>query len=60
MPLNRTVIDTLVQYKLKGKMLKPKSQPTYFEDLVTEIEEAPKRSWFQRLGKKITGMIRLE
>lgn len=41
-------------------MLEPKSQPTYFEDLVREIEEAPKRSWFERLSKRISGMIRLQ
>ncbi|KAH8175157.1 hypothetical protein LIA77_03575 [Sarocladium implicatum] len=48
------------RYRLGDKMLKPKSQPTYFEDLVREIEEAPKRSWFERLGKRLSGMIRLQ
>ncbi|KAK5993061.1 hypothetical protein PT974_06489 [Cladobotryum mycophilum] len=48
------------RYKLKGPMLEPQSQPTYFEDLVREIEEAPKRSWIERLGKRISGMIRLQ
>ncbi|KAH7317152.1 hypothetical protein B0I35DRAFT_479919 [Stachybotrys elegans] len=47
------------RYKLQGSMLKPKSHPTYFEDLLREIEEAPKRSWFERLGKRLSGMIRL-
>ncbi|KAF4120897.1 cytochrome b pre-mRNA-processing protein 6, partial [Geosmithia morbida] len=47
------------KYKL-GPMLEPKSQPTYFADLVREIDEAPKRSWFERLGKRLSGMIRLE
>lgn len=41
-------------------MLEPKSQPTYFQDLVREIEEAPRRSWLERLGKRLSGMIRLE
>lgn len=41
-------------------MLQPKSQPTYFEDLVREIEEAPKRTWLERLGKRLSGMIRLQ
>lgn len=49
-----------MQYKLKGPMLEPKSQPTYFEDLVREIEEAPKRTWLERLGKRLSGMIRLQ
>ncbi|KAL6887470.1 hypothetical protein HDV57DRAFT_361309 [Trichoderma longibrachiatum] len=48
------------RYKLKGPMLQPKSQPTYFEDLVREIEEAPKRTWLERLGKRLSGMIRLQ
>ncbi|PHH79954.1 hypothetical protein CDD82_2057 [Ophiocordyceps australis] len=48
------------EYSLKGPMLEPRSQPTYFDDLMREIEEAPKRTWLGRLGKKLTGMIRLE
>ncbi|KAM3548524.1 hypothetical protein MY1884_009144 [Beauveria asiatica] len=48
------------RYKLKGPMLQPKSQPTYFDDLVREIEAAPNRSWFGRLGKRLSGMIRLQ
>lgn len=40
-------------------MLEPKSQPTYFDDLVREIEEAPNRSWLGRLGKRLSGMVRL-
>jgi hypothetical protein len=50
----------VVQYKLKGPMLEPKSQPTYFQDLVREIEEAPRRTWLERLGKRLSGMIRLQ
>ena len=49
-----------VQFKLKGPMLERKSQPTYFKDLVREIEEAPKRTWLERLGKRLAGMIRLQ
>jgi len=41
-------------------MLEPNSQPTYFKDLVREIEEAPNRSWFERIGKRLSGMIRLK
>lgn len=47
------------KYKLTGPMLEPTSQPTYFTDLVREIEEAPKRSWLQRMGLRLSGMIRL-
>lgn len=41
-------------------MLEPDSQPTYFEDLLREIEEAPKRTWLERVGKRLSGMIRLQ
>lgn len=41
-------------------MMEPKSQPTYFADLLQEIEEAPKRTWLGRLGKRLSGIIRLE
>ncbi len=54
------LLTRLLQYKLQGPMLHPKSQPTYFDDLVREIEEAPNRSWFGRLGKRLSGMIRLQ
>jgi cytochrome b pre-mRNA-processing protein 6 len=46
------------KYKL-GPLLAPQSQPTYFADLVQEIEEAPRRSWLERLGKRLSGMIRM-
>ncbi|CAJ0547224.1 Ff.00g018510.m01.CDS01 [Fusarium sp. VM40] len=48
------------RFKLKGLLLEPKSQPTYFTDLVKEIDEAPNRSWFERLGKRLSGMIRFQ
>ncbi|PFH58608.1 hypothetical protein XA68_13449 [Ophiocordyceps unilateralis] len=47
------------KYKLRGPMLEPKFQPTYFADLVNEIDEAPKRSWLGRVGKRLSGLIRL-
>lgn len=48
------------RFRLKGRLLEPKSQPTYFDDLIREIEEAPNRSWLGRLGKRISGMIRFQ
>ncbi|KAM0355170.1 hypothetical protein ACHAPU_001033 [Fusarium lateritium] len=48
------------RFKLKGRLLEPKSQPTYFSDLVKEIDEAPNRSWLDRLGKRLSGMIRFQ
>lgn len=61
---HRILFDVLttspLQYKLSSTMLEPKSQPTYFADLIREIDEAPKRTWLERLGKRLSGMIRLE
>ncbi|KAG5946481.1 hypothetical protein E4U53_006581 [Claviceps sorghi] len=48
------------RFKLQGPLLEPKSQPTYFNDLIREIEEAPRRTWLERLGKRLSGMIRLQ
>ncbi|ROT37777.1 hypothetical protein SODALDRAFT_333528 [Sodiomyces alkalinus F11] len=42
------------------KILNPKSQPTYFKDLLREMEEAPSRTWLQNVSKKLTGMFRWE
>ncbi|PHH74327.1 hypothetical protein CDD80_3166 [Ophiocordyceps camponoti-rufipedis] len=56
--LQLLVEDKFLQ-KLRGPMLEPKSQPTYFADLLHEIDEAPKRSWLARLGKRLSGLIRL-
>ncbi|KAF7562923.1 hypothetical protein G7046_g1180 [Stylonectria norvegica] len=48
------------RFQLKGRLLEPRSQPTYFHDLVTEIDEAPNRSWLERMGKRLSGMIRFK
>ncbi|KAI5460359.1 hypothetical protein BGZ63DRAFT_246385 [Mariannaea sp. PMI_226] len=48
------------RFQLKGRLLEPKSQPSYFEDLIREIEEAPNRSWLERVGKRLSGMIRFQ
>jgi cytochrome b pre-mRNA-processing protein 6 len=39
-------------------MFEPKSNPTYYQDLVKELEEAPNRSWLGRIAKRLSGMIR--
>lgn len=48
-----------MQSPMPTKMLEPKSNPTYYKDLLRELEEAPKRSWFGRIAKRLGGMIRL-
>ncbi|KAL2115205.1 hypothetical protein VTJ04DRAFT_10868 [Mycothermus thermophilus] len=49
----------MTQSPMPTKMLEPKSNPTYYKDLLRELEEAPKRSWFGRIAKRLGGMIRL-
>jgi len=40
-------------------MLRPASKPEYYEDLAREMEEAPKRSWWERKMLRIKGLVRL-
>lgn len=49
----------LAQYPLSERMLKPASNPAYYDALIKEIDEAPKRSWFGRFVNKWKGFIRL-
>ncbi|KAK1593539.1 uncharacterized protein LY79DRAFT_552190 [Colletotrichum navitas] len=48
------------QFPLNGQLLKPASQPTYFQDLLRELEEAPTRGWLKNMSKKLSGMFRFE
>ncbi|KAF6808936.1 hypothetical protein CSOJ01_07206 [Colletotrichum sojae] len=48
------------QFPLNGDLLRPKSQPTYFTDLLRELEEAPTRGWLQNMSKKLSGMFRFQ
>ncbi|KAI1367605.1 hypothetical protein F5Y08DRAFT_297791 [Xylaria arbuscula] len=47
-------------YPITGSLLQPKSNPTYFTDLIKELEEAPTRSYFQRLWLRVKGIVRLQ
>lgn len=55
-----TVALTIIlsQYTIKGSIMHPRSNPTYYKDLLRELEEGPKRSWFDRLMLKIGGLVR--
>lgn len=44
--------------RITGDIMKPRSNPTYYQDIITELEEAPKRSWLGRVQKKLQGMFR--
>ncbi|KAK4153440.1 hypothetical protein C8A00DRAFT_43623 [Chaetomidium leptoderma] len=46
------------KYRAAPTILEPKSNPTYYKDLVKELEEAPNRTWLQRLTKRLSGMVR--
>ena len=41
-------------------MMNPKSMPEHYSNLAREIEEAPDRSWFANLKKRLSNMVRLE
>ncbi|KAI0466785.1 hypothetical protein F4859DRAFT_291341 [Xylaria cf. heliscus] len=47
-------------YPITGSLLQPKSNPTYFTDLLRELEEAPSRSWFERFLLRVKGVVRLQ
>ncbi|KAI0508746.1 hypothetical protein F5B22DRAFT_619433 [Xylaria bambusicola] len=48
------------KYPITGSLLQPKSNPTYFTDLLKELEEAPTRSYFERLLLRVKGLVRLQ
>lgn len=45
-------------YPLPPALRNPASSPTYYDDLMRELEEAPGRSWFGSLVKKWKGFLR--
>ncbi|EGY19230.1 uncharacterized protein VDAG_09564 [Verticillium dahliae VdLs.17] len=48
------------RFPLGPKISKPQSQPTYFKDLLRELEEAPSRTWLQSMSKRLSGIFRWE
>ncbi|KAI6088314.1 hypothetical protein F4821DRAFT_234263 [Hypoxylon rubiginosum] len=48
------------KYPITGSLLRPKSKPTYFTDLVKELEEAPNRSYLERMMLRLKGVVRLQ
>ena len=48
------------EYPLARSLRVPKGQPEYYDQLLREFEEAPNRSWFGRIQKRVTGMLRLK
>ncbi|EEA24012.1 hypothetical protein TMatcc_007084 [Talaromyces marneffei ATCC 18224] len=48
------------QYPLPQKLRYPASNPTHYDDVVREFEEAPNRTWLGRIKKRLGGMLRLK
>ena len=46
------------EFPLPQMLRTPASNPTYYDDLVTEMQEAPTRSWLGRLMKRVQGSLR--
>ncbi|KAA6409075.1 MAG: hypothetical protein FRX48_07419 [Lasallia pustulata] len=46
------------KYPITERLTKPVSNPSYYEDLMTELQEAPRRSWFSSIVNKWRGFLR--
>ncbi|KAI9777694.1 MAG: hypothetical protein M1839_008613 [Geoglossum umbratile] len=46
------------KYPISDRFLQPTFNPTYYADLLAEIEEAPRRSWVGRMMNKWKGFLR--
>lgn len=46
------------QYPVPGNLRHPASNPSHYDDLIRELEEAPGRSWFGSMAKRIKGSLR--
>ena len=46
------------QYPISERMLKPASSPAHYDNLIKELDEAPKRSWIKRYLNSWKGFIR--
>jgi len=48
------------KYQLTGNLMKPKSNPTHYTDLVQEMEEVPHRTWWGNLTNRWKGFLRFK
>ena len=48
------------EYPFPGTLRYPQSKPTHYDDILREFEEAPDRTWLQRLWLRIQGSVRLQ
>ncbi|KAK4549088.1 hypothetical protein LTR36_007544 [Oleoguttula mirabilis] len=47
------------QYPLSENVMKPTSAPTHYTDLERELDEAPDRTWWDGVVKRVKGLVRL-
>lgn len=53
-----TPLTLTPQYPVGAECLRPQSNPTYYEDLMRDFEEAPTRRWWQLWILKLKGKFR--
>lgn len=46
-------------YPLPPNLRRPASNPDHYDNVIREFEEAPGRSWLERVRKRLTGLFRL-
>lgn len=46
------------EYSLPGMLRTPASNPTHYDDLIREMQDAPTRSWLGGVMKRIKGSLR--
>ena len=53
-----TSSEKKIQYPLSEKMMRPASNPNYYDGLLKELNEAPTRSWLQSTINRWKGFLR--
>ncbi|KUJ10649.1 uncharacterized protein LY89DRAFT_247911 [Mollisia scopiformis] len=48
------------KYPIDGSLMRPASNPTHFEDLMKELQEAPERSWWGSMTNRWKGFLRFQ
>jgi len=46
------------KYPVSSSFMRPASNPTYYKDLVKELEEAPARTWWGQMTNRWKGFLR--
>ncbi|KAI9731417.1 MAG: hypothetical protein M1818_007807 [Claussenomyces sp. TS43310] len=48
------------KYPTSDALLQPTSNPTYYTDLIRELDEAPTRNWWNRMTNRWKGFLRFQ